>query len=32
MRISICDAATTTTDVETAAQAIVRCWRTHKDR
>lgn len=32
MRISICDTATTRTDIETAAQAIVRCWGTCKDR
>ncbi|WP_216853461.1 pyridoxal phosphate-dependent decarboxylase family protein [Phytoactinopolyspora halotolerans] len=31
MRISICDSATTSTDIETAAHAILRCWRTCKD-
>ncbi|MCI2419287.1 aminotransferase class V-fold PLP-dependent enzyme [Saccharopolyspora sp. K220] len=30
MRISICDAATTRTDIETAVHAILRCWRACK--
>lgn len=31
MRISICDTSTTSTDIETTAQAIVQCWQTCKD-
>ncbi|WP_405064415.1 hypothetical protein OG474_22925 [Kribbella sp. NBC_01505] len=30
MRISVCDAATTTADIEASAAAIVRCWTTVK--
>jgi glutamate/tyrosine decarboxylase-like PLP-dependent enzyme len=31
MRISICDTSTTTDDITTSAQAILRCWRDCKD-
>jgi glutamate/tyrosine decarboxylase-like PLP-dependent enzyme len=32
MRISICDASTTSNDISTTAQAIIRCWRISKDK